>query len=233
MEKNRKILLVEDDETLGYLLTEYLKMKDFNIQWEKDGTSVVEILNTDYFDLVILDVMMPKMDGFTLAKMIKDRFPEIPFIFLTARSLKIDVLKGFGIGAIDYLKKPIDEEELVVRINTLLNTLSAKKLAEKNYKNEFHIGSYVYNKTNLQLIHNQTVIQLTERENNLLYLLVTKKNEVCTHKEILNNLWGKNDYFNKKSLNVFISRLRKYFNNDASIKIENIHNQGFIFKIIE
>jgi len=233
MEKHRKILLVEDDETLGYLLTEYLKMKDFDIMWERDGISVLEILIREHFDLIILDVMMPKIDGFTLAKSIKEKFPEIPFIFLTARSLKIDVLKGFVVGAIDYLKKPIDEEELVVRINTLLNTLSNKKLAVKNYKNEFEIGNYVYNKNNLQLIYKDNIIQLTIRENSLLYLLVSRKNEVLTHKEILNNLWGKNDYFNKKSLNVFISRLRKYLSNDPSIKIENIHNQGFILKVME
>ena len=231
MEKNRKILLVEDDEALGYVLSEYLKMKDFDILWEKDGTSVLEILDREYFELVILDVMMPKIDGFTLAKMIKERFPEIPFVFLTARSLKIDVLKGFGIGAIDYLKKPIDEEELVVRIHTLLNTLSNKKSPAEEIQNEFILGNYVYNKKNLQLIYKDTIIQLTARESNLLYLLVSKKNEVCTHKEILQNLWGKNDYFNKKSLNVFVSRLRKYLNNDPTIKIENIHNQGFILKV--
>lgn len=231
MGKNRKILLVEDDEALGYVLSEYLKMKDFDILWEKDGTSVLEILDREYFELVILDVMMPKIDGFTLAKMIKERFPEIPFVFLTARSLKIDVLKGFGIGAIDYLKKPIDEEELVVRIHTLLNTLSNKKSPAEEIQNEFILGNYVYNKKNLQLICKDTIIQLTARESNLLYLLVSKKNEVCTHKEILQNLWGKNDYFNKKSLNVFVSRLRKYLNNDPTIKIENIHNQGFILKV--
>ncbi len=231
MEKNSKILLVEDDEALGYVLSEYLKMKNFDILWEKDGTSVLEILNREYFELVILDVMMPKIDGFTLAKRIKEQFPEIPFVFLTARSLKIDVLKGFGIGAIDYLKKPIDEEELVVRIHTLLNTLSNKKSPTAEIQNEFKLGNYVYKKKNSQLIYKNVIIQLTARENNLLYLLVSKKNEVCTHKEILHNLWGKNDYFNKKSLNVFISRLRKYLSEDSSIKIENIHNQGFIFKM--
>jgi DNA-binding response OmpR family regulator len=145
--------------------------------------------------------------------------------------LKIDVLKGFSVGAIDYLKKPIDEEELVVRIHTLLNTISNKKNVLKKGLHEFELGSYLYKKNNMQLIHKKTTIQLTVRENNLLYLLVTHQNEICTHKEILNNLWGKNDYFNKKSLNVFISKLRKYLSKDASIKIENIHNQGFIFKI--
>jgi len=229
MEISKKILLVEDDNSLGYLLSEYLQMKGFDIIWEKRSTTVIEILDLHSFDLLILDVMMPEIDGFTLAKKIKQLFPEIPFIFLTARSLKIDVLKGFSIGAIDYLKKPIDEEELVVRINRLLNTLSIKKISQET-KTEFNIGNYIYNSDNLQLIHEGNIIQLTRRENKLLYLLVSKQNNVCSHKEILNTIWGKNDYFTRKSLNVFISKLRKYFNEDPTIKIENIHNQGFIFK---
>ncbi len=232
MKNSEKILLVEDDESLGYLLSEYLKIKNFDIIWSKNGTSALEILHRDYFDLIIIDVMMPEMDGFTLANIIKQQFTETPFIFLTARSLKIDVLKGFSLGAVDYLKKPIDEEELVVRLNTLLNTLSVKKLSSNNDQNEFLIGDYVYNKDNSQLVYKADVVQqLTFRENKLLNLLVLKQNELCSHKEILNNIWGKNDFFSKKSLNVFVSRLRKYLSSDSSIKIENIHNQGFILKI--
>ncbi len=230
MKNSKKILLVEDDESLGYLLSEYLKMKDFDIVWKKKGVLALEILDKDYFDLIILDVMMPEMDGFTLANKIKQQFTETPFIFLTARSLKIDVLKGFSLGAVDYLKKPIDEEELVVRLNTLLNTLSVKNVAS-NDKNEFLIGDYIYKKDKLQLVYKDGSIQkLTFRENKLLYLLVLKQNELCTHKEILTSIWGRNDFFNKKSLNVFISGLRKYLNKDTSISIENIHNLGFILK---
>ncbi|MEN8125182.1 MAG: response regulator transcription factor [Bacteroidota bacterium] len=231
MQKNKKILLVEDDESLGYLLTEYLKMKDFNIVWKKNGNTALDILQHDYFDLIILDVMMPEMDGFTLAKRIKQQFNETPFIFLTSRSMKIDVLKGFSLGAVDYLKKPIDEEELVVRLNTLLNTLEVKKVSSGIKKQEYILGDYIFNKDNLQLVYKNEVIQLTFRENKLLYLLISKQNELCTHKEILNNIWAKNDFFSKKSLNVFISRLRKYLSKDTSIKIENIHNQGFILKV--
>jgi len=231
MHRNKKILLVEDDESLGYLLTEYLKMKDFDIVWKKNGNTALDILQHDYFDLIILDVMMPEMDGFTLAKRIKQQFTETPFIFLTSRSMKIDVLKGFSLGAVDYLKKPIDEEELVVRLNTLLNTLSTKKTSSSIEKKEYILGDYIFNRENLQLIFNNEVVQLTFRENKLLSLLVSKQNELCTHKEILNNIWAKNDFFSKKSLNVFISRLRKYLINDPSIRIENIHNQGFILKI--
>ena len=233
MFENRKILLVEDDEALGYLLSEYLKMKDFDIQWVKDGKSALEIAERDFFDLMILDVMMPEMDGFTLAKELKKDFPETPFIFLTSRSMKIDVLKGFSLGAVDYLKKPIDEEELVVRLNTLLATLSVNKKSEdKELLNQYTLGDYIFNAGSQEVVYkNGEVHKLTLRENKLLQLLVRKQNELCTHKEILHSLWGQNDFFVKKSLNVFISHLRKHLSKDPNIKIENIHNQGFIFKI--
>lgn len=234
MINNRKILLVEDDESLGYLLSEYLKMKDFEVVWRKNGSSALETLQHDYFDLIVLDIMMPDMDGFTLAKNIKQQFTATPFIFLTARSLKIDVLKGFALGAVDYLKKPIDEEELVVRLNTLLNTLSINKSSGIDQKKELILGDYVYNRNNSQLIYKDgTVQQLTFRENKLLHLLVLRQNELCSHKEILNSIWGKNDFFSKKSLNVFITHLRKYLEKDPSIRIENVHNQGFILNIKE
>lgn len=231
--ENRRILLVEDDESLGYLLSEYLKMKEFDIQWVKDGKSALEIVERDFFDLMILDVMMPEMDGFTLAKELKTDFPETPFIFLTSRSMKIDVLKGFSLGAVDYLKKPIDEEELVVRLNTLLQTLSVNKKDDENEPlNQHVLGDYLFNVGKQEVVYkNGDVHKLTLRENKLLQLLVSKHNELCTHKEILHSLWGQNDFFAKKSLNVFISHLRKYLAKDPNIKIENVHNQGFIFKI--
>lgn len=231
MDKNKKILLVEDDESLGYLLTEYLTMKDFDIVWKKSGIDALEKLQTDYFDLIIIDVMMPEMDGFTLAKKIKQQFTETPFIFLTARSLKIDVLKGFSIGAVDYLKKPIDEEELVVRLNTLLDTLTVKNSLTHNANKSFAIGDYIFNKDNSELVYKNEIVQhLTFRESKLLHLLLLNQNNLCSHKEILNHIWGRNDLFSKKSLNVFITHLRKYLEKDVSIKIENIHNQGFILK---
>ena len=234
MINSRKILLVEDDESLGYVLSEYLKMKNFDVVWRKNGNSALETLQHDYFDLIVLDIMMPDMDGFTLATNIKQQFTTTPFIFLTARSLKIDVLKGFALGAVDYLKKPIDEEELVVRLNTLLNTLSINKSSGIDHKKEIIIGDYVYNIENSQLIYKDGgAQQLTFRENKLLHLLVLRQNELCSHKEILNSIWGKNDFFSKKSLNVFITHLRKYLEKDPTIRIENIHNQGFILKIIE
>jgi len=225
----KKIILVEDDPTLGYLLSEYLTMNGFYLVWTKNGADCLKELEQNSFDLAILDVMLPDVDGFNLAHSIKNLHPNIPFIFLTARSLKIDVLKGFSVGAIDYLKKPIDEEELVVRIKSLLSRLEPNE--EKQNYNTLRLGNYVFNALNQELIYNDERINLTNRESQLLQHLVIHKNMLCTHKDILNQIWGKYDYFNKKSLNVFITHLRKYLNKDANIKLENVHNRGFILKI--
>jgi len=226
----KKIILVEDDVTLGYLLSEYLIMNDFDLSWAKKGVECLKMLEQNTYDLAVLDIMLPDIDGFNLANNIKNQHPEIPFIFLTARSLKVDVLKGFSVGAIDYLKKPIDEEELVVRIKALLSRLEKPK-EDEPVPESYNIGSYVFNTQNQELIYKDKVIGLTNRENKLLRYLVIHKNILCTHKDILNQIWGKNDYFNKKSLNVFITHLRKYLNEDPKIKLENVHNRGFILKI--
>jgi DNA-binding response OmpR family regulator len=225
-----KIILLEDDETLGYLLTEYLKMNDFDIFWAKNSVDCLKMLEQNTYDLAILDIMLPDIDGFNFAYKINSLHPSLPFLFLTARSLKVDVLKGFSLGAIDYLKKPIDEEILVVRIKALLSRL--KNPTDNNkIGDSYLLGQYVFNVINQELVFKDTIISLTNRESQLLLYLVTHKNLLCTHKEILTHLWGKNDYFNKKSLNVFVTHLRKYLKNDLSIKIENVHNRGFIFKI--
>lgn len=225
-----KILLVEDDLSLGYLLSEYLKMKGFNLTWVKSGNEALKIIHTDLFDLAILDVMMPDIDGFELARKIKNQITALPFMFLTARSMKIDVLKGFSIGAVDYIKKPIDEEELVARIEALLARLSPveKQMAAQS---TYTIGTYILD-TASQLLHfkNET-IKLTSRETELLVILKKNENQLCSHKDILVTIWGKNDYFNRKSLNVFISHLRKYLSDDPALKIENVHRKGFILLV--
>lgn len=233
MEQFASILLVEDDQALGYLLKEYLGMKGFTVTWAKHGTEALDILGDKGFDLAILDVMMPEMDGFTLAGHIKERYAELPFIFLTARSLKIDVLKGFSLGAIDYLKKPVDEEELVVRIQNLLQLVQRHKRAEVPAEVvHYDIGRYQYEPENLRLLWEGEEMRLTTRENEVLHFLAARMNKVCRHKEILTAIWGKNDYFNRKSLNVFVTRLRKYLERDPEVKLENLHNEGFVLKVV-
>jgi DNA-binding response OmpR family regulator len=224
------LILIEDDLSLGYLLSEYLGMKGFDITWKKTAREGLVAIESNLYDLAILDVMMPDMDGFALAAKIHNLSPRLPFMFLTARSLKIDVLKGFSIGAVDYIKKPIDEEELVARIEALLSRLVKPK--ENGDQDRNHIlGSYVLDSVHQELIHPEGNVTLTGRECELLLYLALHKNELCSHKDILVTIWGKNDYFNRKSLNVFISHLRKYLRHDPSIRLENLHGQGFILKM--
>ena len=230
MEKNYKILLVEDDESLGYLLSEYLKMKQLDVRWEKEGASVMDILDQQLFDLIVLDVMMPNIDGFTLAKQLKEKHPSVPFIFLTAKSLKIDVLKGFSMGAMDYLRKPIDEEELVARIMAHLSRLE-KNVTSNVQHDVLKLGDYDFDVRNQELIYGDNSARLTARETDLLKFLVKHKNNLCSHKDILLGIWGNNDYFNRKSLNVFITHLRKHLEKDPTIKIENVHGRGFILRV--
>jgi len=229
-QKMYNLLLVEDDTSLGYLLSEYLKMKGMELLWVKNPTEVLPLLEQRNFDLVILDVMMPELDGFSLGAEIHERYPDIPFLFLTAKSMKIDVLKGFSVGAVDYLKKPIDEEELVVRIETLLTRLGGSPAEEVALSN---LGSYQYDPQNQCLRFEGEEISLTTRENELISYLIRHRNRLCTHADILKRIWGRNDYFNRKSLNVFITRLRKLLENDPNLKIENVHGQGFILRVPE
>ncbi|SDB63027.1 DNA-binding response regulator, OmpR family, contains REC and winged-helix (wHTH) domain [Flavobacteriaceae bacterium MAR_2010_188] len=231
LEQQPHILLIEDDEALGYLLTQYLGLKKFDITWKKDGKSGLKALDGNSYDLLILDVTLPDMDGFMIAENVKEKFPKQPFIFLTSRSMKVDTLKGFSLGAVDYLKKPIDEEELVARINVLLKLTSSEQKTTQS--NVVQIGNYTFNKSNQLLNIKGQTINLTEREAEVLNYLVERKNNISDHRDLLIKIWGRNDYFNKKSLNVFISKLRKYLQQDPSISIENVHNKGFILKVDE
>ncbi|WP_010519864.1 response regulator transcription factor [Croceivirga radicis] len=227
-----KLLLVEDEEALGYLLSEYLGMKGFTVHWCKNGQEALDYLSHKTADLVILDVMMPVMDGFTLATKIKEKYANLPFLFLTSKAMKIDVLKGFSLGAIDYLKKPIDEEELLVRIRSIFSRIYTNDFLG-NTEEIITVGDFKLDYRN-QKLTNDTIkseVNLTKRENELLKILVSNKNNLCTHRDILIKLWGENSYFNKKSLNVFITRLRSYLKSDANISIENVHGQGFILKV--
>ena len=232
MDNKYKLILVEDDASLGYLLSEYLGMKGFNVTWAKNAQEALQKTETNVFDLAILDVMLPDMDGFELSQKVKAINPELPFLFLTARSMKIDVLKGFSLGAVDYLKKPIDEEELVVRINALLSRLVAEESKEPHETN-FDIGDYTLNTESFELKYKGESVKLTGKEFDLLTLLTINMNQLCSHKEILTTIWDKNDYFNKKSLNVFISHLRKHLSRDSRISIVNVNRRGFMLKVEE
>lgn len=218
------ILLVEDNETLGYILKEYLEMKGFNIVWRQNGKAGLRAFSKGTFNLCILDIMMPEMDGFTLAGKIKNIDEDMPLVFLTAKSLKIDVLKGFNFGADDYIIKPVDEEELVARIKAVL-----RRTTVKLDKQEIHeIGDYTFDVNNQKLVHQGDEQYLTEMETRLLQMLCGSKGNLVARSYMLKTIWGKSDYFTRRSMDVFISRLRKYLSKDAQIKITNVHGSGFV-----
>lgn len=224
----RKILLVEDEESQGYLLSEYLNLKEFEVTWIQDPLLVIPYLRKTGVQLAILDVMMPGRDGFELAAEIKAEFPDLPFLFLTSRTLKVDALKAFSIGAVDYLRKPIDEEELLYRIRAIISRMEIKKPAPS--RKCIPIGIFELDFSRQVLVHNGEESALTLKENQLLKYLALNKNEICTYRSILISLWGENDYFKKKSLNVFITRLRKHLKKDPNLSIVNVHGKGFILK---
>ena len=220
-----KILLVEDDTTLGYILKEYLEMKDFSVHWSKNGIEGLRALKQTTYNLCVLDVMMPEMDGFTMADRMREEGYHIPLLFLTAKSLKVDVLKGFSLGADDYIIKPVEEEELVARIHAILKRSS--RLTETGDK-IFDIGAYLFDANNQKLTFQGEDKYLTERETQVLKLLCLNKGNLLSRQYVLQSIWGKSDYFNRRSMDVFISKLRKYLSKDERIQITNVHGSGFI-----
>ena len=220
-----KVLLAEDEASLGMIVKESLESRDFTVFHAENGEEAFDIYQTEKPDILVLDVMMPKKDGFTLAKEIRLENKGIPIIFLTAKSQTSDVLEGFNHGGNDYLKKPFSMEELIVRIKALLNRIQLKTNVE-NIK----IGEYAFNLTKQTLEFSSETEQLTHREAQLLFYLFEKKNAVLDRTFILNKLWGNDDFFNARSMDVFISKLRKKLKKDANIQILNV--RGFGYKLI-
>lgn len=221
-----RILLVEDDNSLGYILKEYLQMHDFEVVWAKDGELGLDEFKKSQFDICVLDVMMPKKDGFSLAEEIKDLQSEMPLIFLTAKSMKIDKLKGFKVGCDDYIIKPVDEEELIARILAVLRR-SSKLHAKADH---FTIGSFEFNSKNQVLSNSKISINLTQKESKVLEMLCSDIGGLIERDIILYALWGDNSYFKRRSMDVFISKLRKYLEADPNVKITNVHGKGYILE---
>lgn len=221
----KRILLLEDDQSFGYILSEYLQMQNFHVKWVKTAEKVISVLENENYNLALLDIMLPGIDGYELAKVLMKKHRDLPFIFLSAKSLKIDKLKGFKLGAIDYITKPIDEELLVAKINAILNHNKNNEAT----KDIIEIGNYEFKPKLSQLIYQNEMIKLTARESELLLMLCQHKNNLLPRKKALNEIWGINDEFSRKSMDVFIFKLRKYLAKDPKISIENIHGKGFIF----
>lgn len=226
MQNKTTILLAEDEPALGMIIKESLETRMFNVLLCENGEKAYEVYQRESPQLLVLDVMMPKKDGFTLAKEIRLLDDEIPIIFLTSKSQTQDVVEGFTIGGNDYLKKPFSMEELIVRINNLLHRNQIQKTAEV-----LKIGDYTFNfpKQTLQF-NEETLIKLTHREAHLLFHLVQNKNQVLDRSLILNKLWGNDDFFNARSMDVFITKLRKKLIQDDTIQILNV--RGFGYKLI-
>lgn len=218
-----KILLAEDDPDFGMILKQYLELEDFEVNWFQNPEDIVELLSSDFpFQIGILDVMMPNIDGFSLAKMILKEKNNFPVLFLTAKNQKIDRLTGLKIGADDYIAKPCDPEELVLRIKNIL-----KRISPPMTEVQIKIGQYLLDTQKLSLSHPDGNIRLTVREQELLLYLLKHNHTMITRDNILDHLWETNDYFTGRSLDVFISRLRKYFSNDEEVKIQSLRGIGF------
>lgn len=228
-EEKIQILLVEDDLNLGFMLQEYLEMESFEVKLCRDGEAGLKTFRSNKkFDICILDVMLPKKDGFTLAQEIREKNDKVPILFLTAKSLKEDKLKGFGLGADDYMTKPFDEDELVCRIQAILKRTNQNKTQES----VFEIGKYTFDASKqILLFDSQEDRKLTSKESAILKMLATHKNRILKREDALVEIWGENDYFHGRSFDVFITKLRKYLKKDENIKIENVHSVGFMLII--
>jgi Response regulators consisting of a CheY-like receiver domain and a winged-helix DNA-binding domain len=227
MEEKVKIFMCEDDENLGMLLREYLQAKEFDVDLFPDGEAGAKAFPTKKYDLCILDVMMPKKDGFVLAQEIRALNTEIPIIFLTARNMKEDVLEGFKVGADDYLTKPFSMEELLLRIEAILRRINGKKSKEVTV---YHIGQFVFDTQKQTLSDEKESVKLTTKENELLAYLCANMNEILDREFTVNTIWKPHPDFYQfaaRSMDVYITKLRKLLKNDPRVEIMNIHGKGY------
>ena len=222
---NKRILLAEDDSNLGMLLKDYLTAKGYQTTLFPDGRSALEGFKSDTFDMCILDIMMPIMDGLFLAKEIRRCEPNIPLIFLTAKSQKEDVVEGFRTGADDYITKPFSMEELLYRIEAIMRRSTRLEGLKKD--DIYRLGEYSFDNRKQILVYQDKTMKLTTKESELLELLCQHKNEVLERNYALRSIWIDDNYFNARSMDVYITRLRKYLKEDPTVKIQNVHGRGY------
>lgn len=225
-ERKPKILLAEDDTNLGMVLKNYLELNDYDVELCRDGILALAAFRRDKFDICLLDIMMPNMDGFKLAEEIRDVDPDIPLFFLSAKTMKEDIIQGYKLGADDYISKPFDSELLLLKIKAIL-----KRNQELNNKEEeqfeFNIGKYHFNSRLRTLTSGSDSSTLSPKENELLHMLCEHKNDLLPREVALKKIWGSDTYFNGRSMDVYIAKLRKYLKDDPDIEIVNIHGNGF------
>ncbi len=228
----KHILLAEDDFDYASILKQYLEFSGFQVTWAKDGKEALKLFPDTQPDICVFDVMMPQMDGFTLAEKVVDTYPETPFIFLTAKSMKEDKIKGLRLGADDYIVKPFEVEELILRITNILKRVQ-KTAPQHTAEKKFKIGHYLFDSENYLLTHENVTHRITEKEAHLIQFLYANKNKLVKREDILKEIWGNDDFFSGRSMDVFISRLRKYFSEDTAIAIPSVRGLGFEFNIKE
>jgi len=226
------ILIVEDDLHLGFLLMDFLEGEGFSVKLCRDGESGFKQIKSNPYNVCILDLMLPKMDGFDLAKRIKLTTPQTPFLFLTARSLKEDKLKGYALGAEDFISKPFDEEELLCKLKVILRK-NDLKTSQTACLTQFQLGQYFFDYEKQALVFQDNVKRLTEKENEVLRLLCLHRNQILKRADAVEQIYGKKDYFLGRSFDVFISKIRKMLQHDPNITIENVFRVGFILKVKE
>jgi two-component system OmpR family response regulator len=228
MSGKMKIFMVEDDKNFGAVMRSYLNIHDYEVEWVDDGALAMNAFLSQSFDLCILDVMLPHVDGFTIATEIRKKNENIPIIFLTAKTLKKDILEGFRIGADDYITKPFDSEVLLMKIKAILkrNLAGDKKHEQDNFK----IGRYFFDASERVIKDGVHVQKLSPKEAELLRLLCIHMNSVMPREEALVSIWGEDSYFTTRSMDVFISKLRKYLKGDPGVEIATVHGSGYILK---
>jgi two-component system OmpR family response regulator len=220
-----KVLLCEDDTNLGMVLKNYLELHDYDVTLERDGRLGMAAFQREKFDICLLDVMMPNVDGFTLAEEIRDINPDVPLFFLSAKTMKDDIIQGYKLGADDYITKPFDSEVLLMKIKAILKR--NEELHKEEVNAEFDLGKYHFNPRLRELTFNGKVQTLSPKENELLKMLSEYKNDLLSREIALKKIWGSDNYFNGRSMDVYIAKLRKYLKEDDTIEIVNIHGNGF------
>ena len=226
-----KVLLVEDDSNFGNVLKNYLELNDFDVTLERDGRLGLAAFQREKFDICLLDVMMPHVDGFTLAEEIRDIDPDIPLFFLSAKTMKEDILTGYKLGADDYITKPFDSEVLLMKIKAILKRNEETKSETEN--KEFDLGIFHFNPKLRELSANGNTHTLSPKENELLRMLCEYKNDLLPRETALKRIWGSDTYFNGRSMDVYIAKLRKYLKEDGKVEIVNIHGNGFRLVVSE
>lgn len=223
---NINVLYLEDEISLGKITSDMLTKNGFAVQWLQDGRKGLEVFNAGNFDICVIDIMMPGIDGYSFARSVREKTDEVPIIFLTARSLTEDVVKGFETGGNDYLKKPFSIEELIVRMNALLKRVSSVK--DRNEQpTQFSISASTFDYNTMELVSGGKRTLLTNMENELVYRLIINRNSVLERQKVLLDLWGDDTFFNARSMDVFITKIRKYFAGDDAISIVNIRGKGY------